>query len=174
MKKTPLETLCLFRIFCFCFLFFQIGCSLAPVTTTTPPTPSAPSAPSQLVTDITLGIDAGEALVQVIPSISSTVKAEVQAGAVQLNSALACIQNAVTENNGAEPQTGLGVTSCIASVNISSYSATAQSYLNDFKAALNVILNYFNLGSKDAVTSLTPATLTSIKSLTPRVQALQK
>jgi hypothetical protein len=171
MKKTPLETLCLFRIFCFCFLFFQIGCSLGKITT--PSAPSAPSAPSQLVTDITLGIDAGEALVQVIPSISSTVKAEVQAGAVQLNSALACIQNAVTENNGAEPQTGLGVTSCIASVNIQA-SATAQSYLNDFKAALNVILNYFNLGSKDAVTSLTPATLTSIKSLTPRVQALQK
>jgi hypothetical protein len=143
-----------------CGAMLMVGCA----STSTGPTPPAPT-PSQIVADVTLGVEAGEALVAALPNIPANVKSEVQAGGALLNSALACIEVAVQANAGGAVE-ALSVTKCIGQVNISLFSPQAQQYLSAFNAALQVIVAYFTpqtpvatAAEKSQVTSLAKRTV---------------
>ena len=145
---------------------FMPGCAK---TTIIPP--GTPAPPSQLVNDVTLAVNAGDALVQALPQIPVNIKTEVQAGVTQLNAALACVQQVVISNVGGTAETLAGV-KCGTSVNLSAFSAQAQQYLTTFNAAFQVVIAYF--APTAAPVTVTAADKTAVRALAKRTATAQK
>jgi|GEM_PF-5544561 len=114
------------------------GCAKSATTGATP----APPQPSDVIAKITVGIAVGEAVVPLMPNMSASVKAEVEAGLGDFSTGLACASQAIAAG-ATGTQLAIKGTACLTGINISNFSPQAQTYLSAADAGIRVLLALF-------------------------------